>query len=319
VPFGSSLSGGLDSSSIVLLIDKIKDENTIQKTFSARFKDFSKDEGEHILKVINACNKIESHNIWPNGEEMVEDLDNLFFHQEEPFGTGSVYAQWKVMELAKNNNVIVLLDGQGADEILSGYLTYYSTYLNQLFYNTPEKYKTELNAYNNYHSEVKKIEDFHDSETFQMKIGRVKRKLLSQEMPVLPNELRKRLIFDTQSNGLKTLLRYADRNSMAHSREVRLPFLSHHLVEFIFSLPDEFKLNNGWTKFILRKAMDTALPKEICWRVDKIGYEAPQVNWLKYKNIQDKINSGKHKLNDYLNTKSNLENDWQLLMIEQLL
>jgi len=79
---------------------------------------------------------------------------------------------------------------------------------------------------------------------------------------------------------LNELLRYADRNSMAHSVEVRLPFLSHKLVEFAFSLPEEFLIHNGWTKYVLRKSMSDILPSEIAWRKDKVGYEPPQQDWL---------------------------------------
>jgi asparagine synthase (glutamine-hydrolysing) len=83
-------------------------------------------------------------------------------------------------------------------------------------------------------------------------------------------------------NGpLQDLLRYADRNSMTHSREVRLPFLNKELVEFCFSLPDDYKLNLGWTKYIMRKSFDDVLPKEITWRKEKVGFEPPQNEWLK--------------------------------------
>jgi asparagine synthase (glutamine-hydrolysing) len=85
------------------------------------------------------------------------------------------------------------------------------------------------------------------------------------------------------------LLRYADRNSMAHSREVRLPFLSHELVEFLFSLPAEMKIHNGWTKYIQRKTFEPLLPQEITWRKDKIGYEPPQKKWMEKTEVKDQI------------------------------
>jgi asparagine synthase (glutamine-hydrolysing) len=105
---------------------------------------------------------------------------------------------------------------------------------------------------------------------------------------------------------------------MAHSREVRLPFLSHKLVEFVFSLPDEFKLNMGWTKYILRKAMNATLPHSISWRVDKIGYETPQNNWLSDIKWQSEI----EKSASYFGVKRKIIQekgvisiqDWRLLM-----
>ena len=89
------------------------------------------------------------------------------------------------------------------------------------------------------------------------------------------------------------MLRYADRNSMAHGREVRLPFLSHELVEFIFSLPSHFKIHDGWTKWILRKTVEKKLPPEIVWRKDKIGFEPPQKSWMEHKLVQDYLHESK--------------------------
>ena len=91
--------------------------------------------------------------------------------------------------------------------------------------------------------------------------------------------LRERLAFQIRTS-LQDLLRYADRNSMGNSREVRLPYLSHHLVEFLFSLPDSFILQDGWTKFIQRKSLSDSLPAEICWKAEKIGFEPPQQRWM---------------------------------------
>jgi len=96
--------------------------------------------------------------------------------------------------------------------------------------------------------------------------------------------------------GLEELLRFADRNSMAHGREVRLPFLSHELVEFIFSLPSVLKIHNGYTKWILRQAMDKKLPDEIVWRTDKIGYEPPQQMWMQNAALQEYIQEARRKL-----------------------
>ena len=104
--------------------------------------------------------------------------------------------------------------------------------------------------------------------------------------PVYPREfgkvssLRKLLWWNTTREGLVELLRYADRNSMAHSREVRLPFLDHNLVEFVFKVPERLLVRNGWTKWILREAFRSMVPAEITNRVDKLGYMPPQQKWL---------------------------------------
>lgn len=317
VSVGSSLSGGLDSSSIVMMVDKLKEETTKQKTFSARFKGFDKDEGIHIHKVVDACKNIACYEVWPKQDELQEVLSKLIFHQEEPFGSSSVFAQWKVMELAKKNGTVVLLDGQGADEYLVGYLPLYGLYLKQLFFTDKKKYNNEQMMY-------LKLRGYlgctlQEEETLRMKIGRFKKKLFNQEMPYnnesLTHELKKQML----SVGLKELLRYADRNSMAHSREVRLPFLSHKLIDFVFSLPDEFKLFEGWTKYLLRLSMNDVLPKDITWRVDKIGYVTPQNNWMENMYWKEQIELGKKKYLEITSDKNKKMENWNYLMLNNFI
>lgn len=322
VAVGSSLSGGLDSSSIVMLIDALKGNEIKQNTFSARFKNFSKDEGEHIEEVVKACKNVNVQYTWPDKDYFEESFEKVTYHQDEPFGSASIVAQYSVMELAKKNNVTVLLDGQGADEYLAGYLPYYHTYLSHLFYSNSKLYKSEVSAYNSFHQLSSPYIDISKTESVRMKLGRIRRKILNQNLPY-KNALQSVLKENTTVNGLKELLRYADRNSMAHSREVRLPFLSHKLVEFVFSLPDEFKLNNGWTKFVLRKSMDKILPPSICWRVDKIGYEPPQHLWIKSDRFNQEIQQTSKilsikRINDVSN-ESVFNQDWRLLMASKFI
>ena len=131
VPVGSSLSGGLDSSSVVARINKILQNNTTQKTFSARFHNKDFDEGKFMLQIQKKFN-LDSYYVYPDSNTLLKNLDLVYHHQEEPFGSASILAQWEVMRLAKQNNVSVLLDGQGADEFLSGYHKYFPTYLFEL-------------------------------------------------------------------------------------------------------------------------------------------------------------------------------------------
>lgn len=278
VPVGSSLSGGIDSSSIVLLIDKIKGEFNVQKTFSARFNNFDRDEGYFMKLVTDKCKNIESNEVWPTNDEMELVIEKILYHQEEPFGSASIFAQWKVMELAKSSGVSVLLDGQGADEQLAGYLYYYNLYLAQLYQNNYPVFLKEVEAYENLRN-LKHI--LHPrSQSMKMQLGQFKRRIVKSSKSISETHLNNSLKHDMVVTGLKELLRYADRNSMAHSVEVRLPFLSHKLVEFVFTLPDSFKLKEGWTKMILRESMANILPFEITWRIDKVAYETPQEQWI---------------------------------------
>lgn len=304
VPVGSSLSGGLDSSSIVMMIDRIKKEKSIQKTFSARFLNFSRDEGQYMQYVIDRTN-VEPHFVFPTVDSVMQNFKTICYHQEEPFASASIAIQFEVMKLAKQNGITVLLDGQGADEILAGYQLFWNTYLNQLYAKNKKAFQTNLNDYIQVHDKMPITNDFsfkwkaYHTASFKT-ISALKNKFVAptssyylgihpdlvthykNEYNPIPkvSSLKEHLYFFLTGRGLNELLRYADRNAMANSVEVRLPFLSHNLVEFLFKLPDHFLLHKGWSKYILRKSMEDILPPEITWRKDKIGFEPPQSEWL---------------------------------------
>lgn len=291
VPVGSSLSGGLDSSTVVGVINRLLPESAVQKTFSARFDDPSRDEGKWMDLVTNA-NRVERHDVWPTAERFFAELSDLFWHQEEPFTSASVYAQWNVMRLAKQNGVTVLLDGQGADEMLAGYHSYFNEMTDDLLNSF------DFRGYLKWRRDCLAMHGFvpgNFSRVLTQKTPAPVKRLLKKSMqktqvepaqPVYPREfakvssLRKLLWWNTTREGLVELLRYADRNSMAHSREVRLPFLDHNLVEFVFKLPERLLVQDGWTKWILREAFRGVVPDEISNRVDKLGYMPPQQKWL---------------------------------------
>lgn len=351
VPVGSSLSGGLDSSSVVCAIDRLRQSSAQpQMTFSARFRDFVKDEGEFMEMVINQTN-VDPHFVFPDEEGLLQDFDKLCHHQEEPFGSASIYVQFCVMRLAKENNVTVLLDGQGADEILAGYLKYFVFYFEQLRKTNKNVYYSEKAAYKSIHGleDTTYWKDFgnlllkdHVPTFFQKNIRKFKKNISARINPFLSqdffreysphdfylnfnyaNSLKQALYKSTLEGELENLLRYADRNSMAHSREVRLPFLSHHLVEFMFSLPDNFKIRDGVTKFLMRKSFANLLPRQIVARMDKIGYEPPQNKWLNSKEIIERTTIAQKNLIEsgilVKNTNKGFEdsqNLWRFLMAD---
>lgn len=293
VPVGSSLSGGLDSSTVVSVINRLLPSTAVQKTFSARFDDPSRDEGKW-MDLVTRSNRVERHDVWPRAETFFEELERLFWHQEEPFTSTSVYAQWSVMRLAKENGVTVLLDGQGADEMLAGYHSYFDVMTDDLLNSF------DLRGFLKFRRDCLALHGVAPGSfrrTLSQKTPQPLKRLLKKGLqrtlpqvepaePVFPREfakvsgLRKHLWWNTTREGLVELLRYADRNSMAHSREVRLPFLDHNLVEFVFKLPDRLLMRDGWTKWIIREAFRGIVPKEITDRVDKLGYMPPQQQWL---------------------------------------
>jgi asparagine synthase (glutamine-hydrolysing) len=317
VALGTSLSGGLDSSTIAALMQSQLTTTISNSAFSAVFPGFDKDETKYI-DLITSELSIQRYTTTPTAQGFVDDLQKLVHHHEEPFQSGSVYAQYKVYELAREHGVTVLLDGQGADETLAGYHKYYHWYWQELI--AKRKFATagkEVKAakaldldvewgIRNYAAAflpgltAKQLEKRVHQQ--QKSVDGINKGFLKSALdnttiykPVVDN-LNDILYFNTMQFGLPELLRYADRNSMAHSREVRLPFLSHELVEFVFSLPSHFKIKDGWTKWIQRKAMNQLLPQEIVWRKDKVGFEPPQKQWMQHPQLQEHIHEGKRKL-----------------------
>ncbi len=338
VPVGSSLSGGLDSSSIVMFIDRMKSGLQIQKTFSARFEGFVRDEGKYIEKVLAEIN-VQPYHVFLTPEGLIGELDKVCYYQEEPFGSTSVIAQWEVMKLAKKNDVTVLMDGQGADEVLAGYFYYFDSFFSSLFRNDRSEFFRQRNCFKELYD---RKHNFSASLILDTLLPKAKPGLREIKNKWMPSEhlqqfhsdfsheykdltfkyehsidLNESLYFILFKGGLQNLLRYADRNAMANGVEVRLPFLSHELVEFVFSLPDNFKLRNGWTKFLLRESMKNILPQEICWRKEKIGFEPPD-----YKSMDaESIHGGIEMLTgrNLLNRKKVLESlSWEYVQISKL-
>ncbi|MFT3682648.1 MAG: asparagine synthase (glutamine-hydrolyzing) [Ferruginibacter sp.] len=319
VVIGTSLSGGLDSSAIAATVQSILGKNKKLSTFSAVFPGFDKDESAYI-KSMNEKFQLSNFKIIPDADGLIKEFETVFYHQEEPFQSASIYAQYKVFEEAKKQNIKVLLDGQGADEILAGYYKYIHWYIQQLI--SRKKYKsaskerklfqenkapfnwgiknyfaTYLPAHAAIHLEKNEYQKIiHHPHLRRDFVRSMQGKELEGIYKPVITKLNDILYYNTVLLGLEELLRFADRNSMAHGREVRLPFLSHELVEFIFLLPAEFKIKDGSTKWLLRKAMEKQLPSSITWRKDKIGFEPPQKLWLQDKRLQEYIQEAKRKL-----------------------
>ncbi|GBR73587.1 asparagine synthetase B [Candidatus Termititenax aidoneus] len=299
VKVGSCLSGGLDSSSIVLTLHNILQEQRkpdIQETVSACAKYKQYDEQEFIDEVV-ARSSVKSHRIYPEYAALLADLDQIIWQQDEPFDSTSVFAQWTVFAEAKRNELTVMLDGQGADEQLAGYHEYYGRFFAGLLRRGRLlRLRRELKAYKKLHgyTNFNILKQF-ANDLLPYKLKRFFKKLLNKERLDWLNVLEKQKSVYEQNFGsvqkaglaqlqytnLPRLLHYEDRNSMAHSIEARVPFLDYKLVEYTAALPDGCKIRDGYTKYILREAMRSALPEKICWRADKKGFVTPEEIWFK--------------------------------------
>lgn len=305
VPLGAALSGGLDSSAIVCSMRYLEPKIPIN-TFSFIDKNFKYSE-ENWVDLVNKFTDSTSHKIVLNPTDLFTDLNDLIKTQGEPFMSTSIYAQYCIYKKVNSENIVVTLDGQGADEQLAGYNGYPEFYLKSLF--KRKKYLDILIFLNNWSKWPGRslndgflrflainIPDNFINYAYKI-INKDNNKWLidSENLEQLfstnPKEIRKRflvnkLLFEQTRGGLQSLLRHGDRNSMRWSIESRVPFLSINFSEHLLSLPEKYLLSDeGRTKNIFRDALVDIVPNEIINRKDKIGFKTPEYEWLKmYKN-----------------------------------
>jgi len=324
VPIGTCLSGGIDSSAIVVLANPFLGKEK-QKSFSIVHPGESFDETVYIDEIAKRLG-IESKKRKINGTEFLDEMPQAIQNQDEPFTSTSIYAQWKVFELARKSGVTVTLDGQGADELLAGYpyfnIVYWAELLEKMRFSSLYK---EIRSSSSSMGEVlfnllatftgflphrKMISAARfKSQQYQTRWIR-KDAFRSVSLPSrmerarFPSRLNKRLYEIFTHDGLPALLRYADRNSMAHGLESRMPFLDHRLVSFAFTLASKFKIKEGLSKYILRQAMQKDIPPSILNRRDKIPFLTPEADWFRNElkgTIQEILSSQSFKNRGFFN------------------
>jgi asparagine synthase (glutamine-hydrolysing) len=308
VDVGTCLSGGLDSSSIVALTARLRGDGgrTVRRAFTVTFPDPEIDESQHAAAVV-AATGVQATRTMPNSRELLDELPALAHAQDEPFASSSVYSQWRVMRLAREAGVTVLLDGQGADEVLAGYHYHFGPFL------------AEVARSDGWRAAVREAQQAHrvTGRPLSFFLG-----LLAYHALSIPRALRARAVArsasqsrlpetmldpsfaraargngsqrhrpqhslaaerraEITSTSLPALLRYEDRNSMAFSVEARTPFLDYRLVEWAMRAPSGDLIRDGWTKAPLRDAMRGVLPESVRLRRDKLGFATPESRWLR--------------------------------------
>ena len=300
VPVTACLSGGLDSSSLVaLLADFPKESGRIESAISVRFpNDLTIDES-HFINIMLDKTGLKGHSVFPKSADLMRDMRKLHWHHETIIPGASMYLEWSLMRHARHLGYKVIIDGQGADEVLGGYACYLRAYqaelgarglagfLKALALGRMRDARLELAA-QEYNLSSRRFESreslkLHQYLTFQKRwIPAKVREYGGDGMPS-PDAV-KALRFELALNLLRTSLPAnlcsGDRNSMAHGIESRYPFLDYQLVDFALQLPDNAYNDRGWGKSILRNALADKLPPEITWRVDKVGFAAPEDDWL---------------------------------------
>lgn len=296
VTVGTCLSGGLDSSFIASIASGIYHGTSSQKfrAITAKSLEAYSDETSYA-KLIVERNNLTWSVIQPTTEDFKASLDDVIKVQEEPCGGPSLIMQYFVMKEAKKQGCIVMLDGQGGDELLLGYERYFSSYFSK--YSFGERFRKYWEVKNNSRLSWRDtfFYDLYFSNPKVRKAVLLNRNsfLKPQYSHFLSTELLKNIAVSKDIQSLQRteiekyqlpmLLNYEDRNSMKHSIEARVPLLDHDLVEFSISLSLDMKIKNGWSKYILRKASEEIMPAEICWRKNKLGFNAPTGTWMQDK------------------------------------
>lgn len=315
INIGFCLSGGIDSSSIVCSADKLSKKNQYKQlgnslsTFTAINSSNVYNE-EKWAKIVSQ--KVDSnYNVAEcTSSNLFEKLEEIIYYQDIPLLSTSTYAQYKVMEAASLKNIRVLIDGQGGDELFGGYAPFFCSFYFELLLNKKFNHlsKEILNINNSplslsvfFKAILKNIADKSFAEDLKISIH----KLFKKESKYFMNEIfvknisKKSFASDYKLEGtnnlmhyfftdhfLKNLLRWEDRCSMAFSIESRTPFSDDiNLIEYIFSIPSVYKINGGWSKLLLRKAMKDIVPSTILNRTDKMGFSTPEFDWLSSENL----------------------------------
>ncbi|GDX53091.1 asparagine synthetase B [Bacteroidota bacterium] len=304
VTVGTCLSGGIDSSVIVCAMDKLLNgKSSFQtgnkiETFSSIFPGSKLDESTYMKNVVEQTNT-NWHTVTPNKKDFINDVEHLMYSHDLPIWSISSFAQSSVMKLAKANDVKVLLDGQGADELFGGYKHYYKYLLNDL------KSSGEKAAYQNALAALKET----NGKDFLLRYNL--KKIIEPAAPLLLKKfffpdlkyihpdllnqykerfsllketsvsLNEKLKQDFTGTYLNELLRREDRNGMMHSVESRVPFTDDHaLVESVFSIQGNYKIKGASTKYLLREAFKDILPAPVYSRTDKLGFVTPNNDWM---------------------------------------
>lgn len=301
LPWGVGLSGGLDSSAITSTVVNVLKEKNVHSISAVYGKESSADESNFIDCFQGIVPNM--HYAHPNADMLYAHLDDYVRIQGEPTPTSSPFANYCVMQEAKNY-MKVILDGQGADEALSGYEyipgLYYKTLLTHFRWITLAK---ELIRYARLHRSVRHIKYM----LFFMLPSKIRTKVrVAQRAYINPdfvsrhqnsviadklygaNTMQEMLIGHFEYK-LEHLLKWGYRNAAAFSMDSRQPFLDKDLVEYSLKIEDGAKIHNGYTKYILREVMQGIMPEPVRKRVDKKGFSVPQDEWFRIERFQKMV------------------------------
>ncbi len=302
VRLGFCLSGGLDSSANVCLAKAV--QNDIRQETVTHCSSYAEyDEWDYADKVIRQVDAT-SHKVYSDAENLLKDMDRFVWHNDEPFGSSAVYASWSVFKEANEQGLKVMIDGQGADELLAGYTDYFPVYFTNLI--KKKRFFTFLYEVLAYYARRKSSGDYWSKNEMifepirrAFRSGRVYNDTSSnsgavnRRSPFTEEQLNgvikdNSIGVDTDMEEFKKedfrtilgLLHCEDRMTMAHSIESRLPFLDYRMVDLLGGLPMSYRIRHGMTKAVMRKALIGVIPDTVRTRIVKLGFTTPEDRWI---------------------------------------
>jgi asparagine synthase (glutamine-hydrolysing) len=290
VPVGVLLSGGIDSSAIAATMAALVPDADLN-LLSAVSDDSRYDESPFIDRMVDHLKRpVHKVRLALGPDNAIPLLERATWHNDEPVGSFGNVAHFLLMEKAKDLGITVIMSGQGADELLCGYKKYLGFYVQWLLRRGNVAAAARVVAGFAFNGTV--IPQFRIAEArryLPSRLGKKGRRVLGdalldselQNVGLGSGTVQERQELDLARFSVPVLCHFEDRMSMAHSREIRLPFLDVRLIERMLPAPPQYKLRNGWTKYVFREAMAARLPAEIAWRKDKQGFVNPQAHWLR--------------------------------------
>jgi asparagine synthase (glutamine-hydrolysing) len=308
VPVGIHLSGGLDSTSILCAMAALRARGAGDEPLHAfSFIDAEFDERRYIDDTIRSTSAT-MHELAIATPALWETFERMIRQQDEPVHSPTPVVGYLLMQLARQHGVKVILNGQGADEVLGGYGSYFKDYWCSLL--TAFRWlrlAAERRDYRSLHGRAPphsitsllaraagtllRRSPWYAPQALSREVRRLRRaewmnpevlrSLPALEADSVPTSLAAALRDSVVSKPLPLYLRIEDRNSMAHSVEARLPFLDYRLVEYAFSVADECKLRGGWNKYLLRESTRALIPESVRTRPDKMGFPVPTERWVR--------------------------------------
>jgi asparagine synthase (glutamine-hydrolysing) len=308
VPVGIHLSGGLDSTSILCAMSKLRAAGAQDEPLHAfSFIDPEFDERRYIDETVRMTSAT-MHELAIAQPALWASFERMIWQQDEPVHSPTPMVGYLLMQLAAQSGVKVILNGQGADEVLGGYGSYFKDYWYSLLTAFRWlKLATERREYSRLHGRAPphsiasmlaraagtwlRRSPRYAVRALSREVGRLRdagwmnpdlyRFLPALDQDSAPASLDAALRDAVVSNPLPLYLRIEDRNSMAHSVEARLPFLDYRLVEYAFSVADDWKLRGGWNKYMLRESARSLIPEAVRTRPDKMGFPVPTERWVR--------------------------------------